>query len=136
MATCYHPDVEFSDEVFPSLRGNQASEMWRMLLSRGKDLAVEYSAIDADDDAGRAHWDARYTFSGTGRRVHNRVDATFAFRDGKIVRHVDRFDFWAWSRQALGPLGLLLGFTPLLRKRVRGRAAAQLDAWLSRTKTP
>ena len=55
--------------------------------------------------AGRAHWDATYTYSATGRRVDNRIDATFAFRDGLIVRHDDRFDLWRWARQALGVQG-------------------------------
>ena len=44
---------------------------------------------------------------------------------GKIVRHIDRFDFWRWSRMALGPAGLLLGWTPLLHKKVQAKARAQ-----------
>ena len=56
--------------------------MWRMLCARGKDLAVDASAIAADDATGRAHWVATYTYSATGRRVVNRIDARFAFRDG------------------------------------------------------
>jgi ketosteroid isomerase-like protein len=129
MAACYHPEIEFSDEVFPLLRGTRAGDMWRMLCSRGKDLEVEFRDVHADGDGGHAHWDATYTFSKTGRRVVNRIDATFAFREGKIVRHVDRFDFWRWSRQALGPVGLLLGWTPIVRSAVRRQAAEQLDAW-------
>ncbi len=132
MAVCYHADVVFSDEVFPRLEGSRAGEMWRMLCARSTDLEIEFSDIDADDARGRAHWDARYAFSKTGRQVLNRVDAAFEFHDGKIVRHVDRFDFWRWSRQALGPVGLFLGWTPLLRSAGRRQAAEQLDAWLER----
>src|SRR5262245_28467462 len=128
MAACYHADVEFSDEVFPLLRGRRAGDMWRMLCSRSQDLELEFRDVRADDESGGAHWDARYTFSRTRRRVWNRIDATFAFRDGKIARHVDRFDFWRWSRQALGPTGLLLGWTPIVKNAVRRQAAAQLDA--------
>nr|MBA2321513.1 nuclear transport factor 2 family protein [Deltaproteobacteria bacterium] len=40
MAACYHPDVHFSDPVFPDLRGRDAGDMWRMLTSTGKDLQV------------------------------------------------------------------------------------------------
>jgi ketosteroid isomerase-like protein len=129
MAACYHAEVEFSDEVFPLLRGRRAADMWRMLCSRSRDFELEFRDIRADDAGGRAHWDARYTFSKTNRRVVNRIDATFAFRDHKIIRHVDRFDFWRWSRQALGPAGLFLGWTPIVRNAVRRQAAAQLDAW-------
>ena len=114
MAACYHPEVHFSDEAF-DLHGADAGMMWRMLCTNGKDLRLEVSGIAADEREGRAHWDARYTFSATGRAVLNRIDARFEFRDGLIVRHVDHFDFWAWSRQALGAPGWLLGWTPLLR---------------------
>jgi hypothetical protein len=33
---------------------------------------------------------------------------------------------WRWTRQALGPVGLLLGWTPWLAGRVRSQAAAGL----------
>lgn len=132
MAACYHRDVHFSDPVFPDLRGPQAGAMWAMLCARGTDLRVEPSGIRADDARGAAHWDARYTFSGSGRKVHNAIDATFEFRDGLIVRHIDRFDFWRWARQALGPTGLLLGWTPFLRGKVRAQAARSLAGWIAR----
>jgi hypothetical protein len=45
------------------------------------------------------------------------------------VTHVDRFVFWRWARQALGPVGLLLGWAPVLRARVQRGAAASLAAW-------
>lgn len=126
MAACYAPDVQFSDPVFTDLRGAQAGLMWKMLCERGKDLRLEFSDVRADDTSGSAHWEAWYTFSATGRPVHNVIDATFAFRDGKIARHVDRFDLYRWSRQALGAPGLLLGWTPLLQNKVRAMAAKGL----------
>jgi ketosteroid isomerase-like protein len=125
MVECYHPQVHFTDEVF-DLQGIRAGLMWRMLTTAGKDMALEFSGIQADAQQGRAHWEAQYTFSATGRKVHNRVDAEFEFRDGLIVRHIDRFDFWAWSRQALGAPGLLLGWSPMLRKKVQATAARNL----------
>lgn len=125
MAECYHPEVHFSDEAF-DLYGADAALMWRMLVTSGRDLALEYSGIEADDRTGRAHWDARYTFSATGRKVLNRIDASFEFRDGLIIRHVDRFDFWTWSRQALGAPGLLLGWSGFLKAKVRAKAAVGL----------
>jgi len=128
MAACYHPEVHFSDAVF-DLHGADAGMMWRMLLTNGRDLTLEYSGVGADERTGRAHWDARYTFSATGRKVLNRIDASFEFRDGLIVRHVDRFDFWLWARQALGLPGLLLGWSGFLRNKVQGRAAAGLAAF-------
>ena len=73
-----------------------------------------------------------YTFTQTGRAVVNDVRATLRFDDGLIADHVDDFDFHRWARQALGPSGLLLGWTPLLRNAVRRRARAGLDEYLGR----
>ncbi|HEU0016322.1 MAG TPA: nuclear transport factor 2 family protein, partial [Longimicrobium sp.] len=126
MKACYHPDVVFSDPAFGELRGAQAGAMWALLLERGRDLRVTFSDVRADDERGGAHWEAHYTFGHTGRAVHNRIDAEFEFRDGLIARHTDRFDFWAWARQALGPAGWVLGLWPF-RLLVRRRARADLD---------
>jgi ketosteroid isomerase-like protein len=129
MAACYHPDVRFSDPVFPDLRGAHAGNMWRMLCERAPTLKVEYSKVSADDKAGTAHWEAHYDFTATGRKVHNIIDAAFEFRDGKIVRHVDTFDFWRWAGMALGAKGKLLGWTPIVRNAVRKQAAKGLDVY-------
>ncbi|MHC4822738.1 MAG: nuclear transport factor 2 family protein [Planctomycetota bacterium] len=129
MATCYDPEVHFRDEVF-DLRGAEVSGMWRMLCANGKDLRIESSDIRLDGEEVSAHWDAWYTFSATGRKVHNSIDARFRFREGRVIEHVDRFDFWSWSRQALGVSGLLLGWTPFLRNKVQQRAASQLESYL------
>ena len=131
MASCYAPDVRFEDPVF-SLEGkDEVMSMWAMLgaATRAGSMDVwklEWRNVQADGDQGHAHWDARYRFSATNRLVHNRIDATFRFRDGLIVEHVDRFDFWAWARQALGAPGLLLGWTPMLHNKVRAQAATKL----------
>ncbi len=132
MGACYADDVRFSDPVFPALEGDAARGMWRMLCERGADLVVEHSGVRADDDAGEARWEAWYTFSATGRKVHNVIDARFRFADGRIVEHVDTFDFHRWSRQALGAPGLLLGWTPMLRNKVRATAGAQLTKFMAR----
>lgn len=131
MADCYHPDVRFSDPVFPDLHGKSAGGMWRMLCGKGTDLKIEFRDVQADVHSGRAHWEAWYSFSATGRPVHNIIDATFEFRDGKIIRHVDQFSFHRWSGQALGTAGKLLGWTPLLRNKVRAMAAKNLKSFLA-----
>jgi ketosteroid isomerase-like protein len=129
MAACYHPNVTFSDPVFPDLKGADAGAMWAMLLERGKDLRLEFSGVQADESEGKAHWDAFYSFSRTGNKVHNSIDASFRFQDGKIISHRDNFDFWRWSRQALGTTGLLLGWSPFLQKRVQATSAETLAKW-------
>jgi ketosteroid isomerase-like protein len=131
MIACYAPDVAFSDPVFPLLRGEEAFAMWRMLVGRASDLRVEASGIDADDTSGRAHWEAHYTFSRTGRSVHNRIDASFTFRYGKIVRHTDRFDLAAWAAMALGVPGKLFGRLPPLQWAIRKNADRALRAHMA-----
>jgi ketosteroid isomerase-like protein len=132
MAACYAPGVRFSDPVFPDLEGEEAADMWRMLTGRAEDLTVELASHDAGERTGGANWIARYTFR-TGRQVTNDVRAEFEFDDvGLIARHTDRFDFWKWSRMALGPVGVALGWTPIVRGKVRAEAAAGLAEFRSR----
>ena len=126
MLACYHPEVTFRDPVFLELDSAHVRGMWRLLCERGKDLRVEASGIEANGDTGKAHWDAWYTFSGTGRKVHNSIDASFRFKDGLIVRHDDSFGFYRWTRQALGPMGVALGWTPILQGAIRKKAKAGL----------
>ena len=132
MAACYAPEVRFEDPVFSLAGKDEVSSMWSMLCAatrtHGRDAwKLEYKDVYADEHSGNAHWEAHYRFSATGRMVHNRIDASFRFRgDGLIAEHLDRFDFWAWSRQALGAPGLLLGWTPALRNKVRAQAATKL----------
>ncbi len=132
MLACYHPDVEFSDPVFPHLRGKRARAMWAMLTQRRADPADRtFSDVRADATTGSAHWEAKYLFPGTGRKVHNRIDAKFEFQDGLIRRHVDSFDFWKWSAMALGPVGSVLGWTPFLQAKVRKQVGAKLDQFIA-----
>ena len=139
MAQCYAPDAAFDDEAF-SLRGHaQVTGMWHMLCdatkARGRDVwRLEYGDIKADASTGQAHWEAYYRFSATGRMVHNIIDGRFTFNpQGLIAIHRDSFNFWRWSRQALGTPGLLLGWTPFLRRKVRATAAANLQKYLDKT---
>jgi len=131
MAACYAPDVRFSDPVFGDLRGDEAGDMWRMLTGRAEDLTVELASHDADDENGSANWIARYTFR-TGRPVVNDIQASFRFdAAGLITEHRDSFDLWKWTRMALGPIGLALGWSPIVQGKVRSEAAAGLAEFRS-----
>ena len=137
MGRCYADDAQFEDEVF-TLRGRgEVAGMWAMLCTateaKGRDVwRLEASDIQADEKTGRAHWEAHYRFSATGRMVHNKIDGVFGFDAKGLIRtHRDRFDFWAWSRQALGTPGTLLGWTPFLRAKVRAQAAGNLRKFLA-----
>ncbi|MFT4049285.1 MAG: DUF4440 domain-containing protein, partial [Solirubrobacterales bacterium] len=86
----------------------------------------------ASEASGSAHWIATYTFTQTGREVVNDVRAHFRFSDSLIAEHMDDFNFYKWSRQALGASGLLLGWTPILRGAVQKKARAGLDDFITR----
>ncbi|MCB9419767.1 MAG: nuclear transport factor 2 family protein [Ardenticatenaceae bacterium] len=131
MIACYHPEIRFSDPVFTDLHGHQAKAMWHMLCERGQDLQVDFRDIQADERNGRAHWEAIYTFS-TGRKVHNIIDAAFAFQDGLIIWHQDSFDLWRWTRMALGPMGMFLGWMPMVQNRVRETALQSLTTFIAK----
>lgn len=135
MKACYAPGAVFEDEVF-TLRGpDEIGAMWSMLCSStrtnpqaSKAWRLSYDRIRADATSGQAHWDAHYLFSATGRQVDNAIDARFIFTpEGLIAKHRDSFDFWKWSRQALGAPGWLLGWSPMLRAKVRAKAAGNLQ---------
>ncbi len=126
MQACYHEEVIFSDPVFRHLVGKEAKAMWHMLVLNGRDLRLTFHDVYADGNKGSCHWEAAYTFSGSGRKVLNVIDATFEFRDGKIYRHTDHFDLWRWSRMALGSTGIFLGWSTLLHHQIRKKADAAL----------
>ena len=131
MAACYTTDATFSDPVFIDLKNGEPGAMWRMLTARADDLKIDLVEHEAGEETGTAHWLADYTFTQTGRKVHNDVRASFRFDGGLIAEHRDDFSFHAWARQALGPAGLLLGWTPVIRNATRRKARAGLDEFIA-----
>src|SRR5688500_9727603 len=70
MAACYTTDARFEDEVFTLKGRDQVGAMWAMLCAatrdRGRDAwRLEATEIAADEQEGRAHWEAHYRFSAT-----------------------------------------------------------------------
>ena len=126
MARCYADDATFSDPVFPHLDADEVRAMWRMFCTSGNDVDVSFGEVEANDARGSARWEAIYAFPKTGRRVHNRIAASFTFSDGLIAEHRDDFDLYRWTRMALGTAGVALGWTPFVKGKVRRQAAGQL----------
>lgn len=127
MQNCYHETASFSDPVFPNLNGKQTKAMWHMLVAASTDLKITFTHINVSGQTGSCHWEAFYTFSKTGRKVHNKIDARFEFKDGLIVKHTDYFDLWKWTGMALGLSGKLLGWTSFVRNKVRAMAGQNLE---------
>nr|WP_315222615.1 nuclear transport factor 2 family protein [uncultured Flavobacterium sp.] len=127
MSECYHPKVHFIDSAFGLLKEEQVSDMWKMLILRSKgNLKIEFSNVKADEFSGTANWVATYNFTKTNRNVINKISAEFIFKDGLIIKHVDQFDLWKWSKQAFGPTGYLLGWTGFFQKKIQEQALLSL----------
>jgi ketosteroid isomerase-like protein len=134
MGECYAADARFSDEAFINLDALQTKAMWKMLCVKGKDLELNFQNVSANETGGSCEWIAKYTFSVTGKRVENHIKAEFMFANGQIIRHTDSFNFYKWSSQALGITGILLGWTPILKNKVRATALKNLEDFIANEK--
>ncbi len=133
MQDCYADNAIFNDAVFKNLNAKEVKAMWQMLISSGKDMRIEFKDIKAINNTVTAHWDAYYTFSKTGNKVINKIDASFIIENGKIISHNDSFNFYQWAKQALGFTGLLLGWTPLLKNKVQKTAQESLKTFMKKS---
>lgn len=133
MTACYHKDIIFQDPVFGVLEGDMAIQMWMMLLSQKKnDTKVSFSNIEASSINGKAQWTAEYYYGDKKRKVINKVSANFKFKDGKIIEHTDDFDLWKWTRQAMGLVGTLLGWTPFMKNKIQKTTNQRLKDYIAK----
>ncbi|WP_026235625.1 nuclear transport factor 2 family protein [Echinicola pacifica] len=131
MVACYHDEVVFEDPAFGQLKGERAKKMWEMLLSKkGGAAKISFDQVHATADSGAAHWLAEYTYGKQNRKVINRVEASFKFKEGKIIEHIDSFDLWKWTQQAMGLSGYLLGWSSFIKTKIQQTTKAKLDAFL------
>ncbi len=135
MIVLYHDKIVFKDPAFGKLHGERAKNMWRMLCEsqKEKDFVVKADEIAFKDGKGSALWEAHYTFSKTGRKVHNKIKASFRFRDDKIIEHVDDFNLHRWARMAMGLTGSLLGWTPMFQNRLQKQTNRLLDKYIDKS---
>ncbi|WP_372594814.1 nuclear transport factor 2 family protein [Actinotalea sp.] len=132
MAACYSGEIAFDDPAFGRLTGQDAGDMWRMLCGASGSPTVTFQVVQSRSGSTTVRWTADYAFGARRRPVHNEVVAHLVVRDGLIVEHHDVFDFPRWARQALGLPGLLLGWSPLVQRKVRAGARARLAAFQAR----
>lgn len=121
MATCYHEQATFTDIAF-DLRGSKAIHtMWHMISET--DLRATFRVTQANDQSGTVKLVDDYTFSSTGRPVHNVIESHFRFKDGLIKEQQDSCDARLWGATALGGLG---GFLAGRLRPLRSYKARQL----------
>jgi len=130
MQGLYADDAVFNDPVFGLLTNGRVRLMWEMLCKRAQHFSLEFSAIEELDDVySTCRWTSSYVFNTTGRPVVNKVQAHVKIEYNKIIEHTDVFDFWIWSRQALGISGMLLGWTNFLQNKVNIQALNSLEQY-------
>lgn len=131
MQACYAENAVFSDPVFKNLSAAEVKAMWQMLISTSKDLNIEFSNVLANNDIVTASWVAHYTFSKTGKKVVNKINSHFEIENGKIVKHLDNFNFYTWARQALGATGFFLGWTDVIKIKIQETAKKNLTKFMA-----
>jgi SnoaL-like domain len=125
-AECYHPNATFKDIAFDLREKKMIQAMWHMIGAT--DLQISYKVEGANEHDGTARWVADYTFTDSGRKVHNDLRSKFVFKDGLILRQVDDCDPWKWGMQALGPVkGLFSWLVPTIRHE---KAMGKLKAFI------
>ena len=134
MQSCYHPEAIFTDEVFVNLNAAQVKAMWEMLIKSAKDMELIFKNVQVNGNTASANWIATYTFSLTGRKVINDIQASFELKDGLIYRHRDRFNFYTWAKMAFGSKGVLLGWLPFFRKKLQQVTREKLEGFMSKLK--
>lgn len=133
MTECYHKNVVFQDPVFGTLKGEKAFKMWEMLLSRKTDTTkISFENIVTNNDTGSVNWKAEYLYGKQKREVTNLVSANFKFKDGFIIQHIDTFDLYKWTKQAMGPVGYLMGWSTFMKNKIQKTTNEQLATYMSK----
>lgn len=130
MQACYADNATFNDPVFKDLNAMQVRAMWEMFCQRGKDLTIYFKDIKETEKGGIATWIAHYTFSATGKKVENTIQAEFEISNSKITKHTDTFNFYQWAKQALGIKGFFLGHTQFVKSKVQNAAMQSLNRFM------
>lgn len=118
---------------------SRGKDVWKLVF-KVTNCTDEVSQTPGSDPCytGSLNWEADYRFSATGRIVHNVINASFQFNmvSGLIQSHVDTFDFYLWSKQALGCTGFMLGWTSCFHNKVRMNAGNNLSRFRAKEGPP
>lgn len=132
MNKLYHNTLRFEDPAFGKLDYAQTCAMWSMLCDSAKDLVINFTIINSDDDSVTTKWLADYNFSKTNRMVHNEIIAVMKIEDGLIIEHIDTFNLHKWARQALGLKGYIMGGTKFFKNKLHQQTGSQLQRYIQK----
>lgn len=133
LRTSYHPALRFDDPLISTTsvgdRLDWCGMLWSPRDADGQRIwQLELEEVRTRGALATARWNLRYRYTPTKRLIDQALHSHFSFdADGRITTQRDSFDFWRWSRQAHGLLGLLLGWTPLMWDQAREQARASLE---------
>ena len=68
--------------------------------------------------------------------MHNKIDASFKFKDGLIIKHTYIFNLHKWVRQAMGLKGLLLGGFSFFKSKLNQHSNHLLEKFMNEKKLP
>ncbi len=135
MQSCYAEDAVFNDPAFGLIDAEHARAMWEMLCKRAKDFSLTYGNIQLlDEEYATCDWNAKYLFSKTGRKVNNKIKAHLRLKDGLIIEHTDAFDFYKWTRMAMGLPGFLFGWSNFMQGKIQKGARKGLVEFMDKNK--
>ncbi|MBO6794497.1 MAG: nuclear transport factor 2 family protein [Balneolaceae bacterium] len=117
----YHPDAVYKSEMF-SLKGPEVFALWYTATQPEMNLTAECSSINKVNNEVHTTWNISYELSVVNRTIKLSEKGLFKFKDGKIIFHQDKYSFYSWCKQTLGPIGWLFGWTAWLKKRVSKQA--------------
>lgn len=134
MVQQYHSQIEFEDPAFGKLSGDKAKNMWRMLCKSSSNLEISYTFTNIVEEKVKANWEAKYVFSKTGRKIHNKIFAEFEIKDGKIIKHKDKFNLYYWAIQAFGVKGVLVGWSPMFKSKLNKETNKLLEIFVRKNR--
>lgn len=130
MQDSFADSMLFSDPVFPRLNAKEAAAMWRMFVEKGKDLHIDLYDVKCSENTVDAFWLAKYSFG--EYEVENHIHSHFVVKEGKILRQIDDFDFYAWAKQAFGWKGYVFGWTQTMQSKVQENALRSLKKFIQK----
>jgi hypothetical protein len=125
MSACLHPQISYSDPLFPDLRGVRVGLRWHWQLRHATEFKLQKQIMFMDERKAQLKLDVAYLWH--GRAVHHEVLSTLTIWDDLIVRQIDEYPYWPYAKQAYGVAGHLLGGLGWAQSVVQRRAAAAVE---------
>ena len=132
LARFYHNDLSFTDPAFGTLSRSETLAMWEMLFTSADDLDINFKLLTSGDNFVVVEWRANYSFGSKKRFVKNIIKAKLLIEDDLIIRHIDSFNLYRWSRQAMGIAGWLIGWTGFFRRKLQKQTRSRLASFISK----